>query len=80
MTSRERPRVFAAVTPDVVSRLATVARELPADMRERAEPTQSDALRLVIARGLAWVEAHGVATDVPSKTPRAKRIGKWDGR
>lgn len=69
MKPGERSRVFAAVDRAVVERIDAVKARLPVtDETRYGGPTQSDAVRLLLARGLAWVEANGTEAIPEART------------
>lgn len=73
--SAAKKQVATRLLPADHLRVLALVPDLPESMRGRVDPTEADALRLCILRGLAWVEANGTEA-IPEAIPEARTVTK----
>lgn len=78
--SAAKEQVATRLLPADRARVLAIVPGLPEALRGRETPTEADALRVCILRGLAWVEAHGYDAEVPAGRIVVKRAPLAKGR
>lgn len=63
--SRERTALSARVDDATLTALGRIKEALPETACERRDASLSDAVRLAVVRGVAWIEEHGPVELVP---------------